>query len=128
MFSSNCSLYEYKSRSKRRIFDQLGTQWWGKEDFYCWYFYWLAYKLHQTPITSEFVFQFTKLESHLKKSHFLSKKKKLKSERSELSAAGLGTAAEGGVSANNVYKNATFLGDFQTSCFVRISKNKFFSP
>ena len=36
--------------------------------------------------------------------------------------------AEGGVSANNVYKNATFLGDFQTSCFVRISKNKFFSP
>ena len=66
MFCSNCSLYEYKSRSKRRIFDQLGTQWWGKEDFYCWYFYWLAYKLHQTPITSEFVFQFTKLESHLK--------------------------------------------------------------
>ena len=56
------------------------------------------------------------------------KKVSLKSERSELSAAGLAPAAEGGVSANNVYKNATFLGDFQTSCFVRISKNKFFSP
>ena len=63
-----------------------------------------------------------------KKVSFSFKEKKLKSERSELSAAGLAPAAEGGVSANNVYKNATFLGDFQTSCFVRISKNKFFSP
>ena len=70
-----------------------------------------------------------------KKVSFSFKEKKLKSERNELSAAGLAPAAaglapaaEGGVSANNVYKNATFLGDFQTSCFVRISKNKFFSP
>ena len=68
MLSWVVSPYEYKSWGKKRIFDQLGTQWWGKEEFYCWYFYWLAYKLHQTPITSEFVFHFSKVGKSLKKS------------------------------------------------------------